>query len=217
MHDLHLLAIILLSVSASLDNFGVGVSYGLRNICFPLYLNLFIAFVNSCGTFFSMLFGKGISDFLRPVRAGYIGAFLLVGIGLWIIVMELRNKESIKPLPAASSENQPVRRDTLFSRLYSFINDPFAAGVLCSGRVTMREGALLASALTLSNISTGLAAGMIGFSLSLTTAAAFIFNVLGISAGQTVGHYSGARVIRGVSGVASGLLLILIGLYETLG
>jgi putative sporulation protein YtaF len=217
MQDLHLLAIIVLSISASLDNFGVGVSYGLRNICFPLYLNLFIAFVNSCGTFFSMLFGKELSGFLQPMTAGYIGAFMLISIGLWIIVMELRNKESIQSLPAASSEIHPVRRDTLFSRLYSFINDPFAAGVLCSGRVTMREGTLLASALTLSNISTGLAAGMIGFSLSLTTAAAFIFNVLGISAGQTMGHYSGARLIRGVSGIASGLLLIFIGLYETLG
>ncbi len=216
MQDLHLLAIILLSVSASLDNFGVGISYGLRSICFPLYLNLFIAFVNSCGTFFSMLFGKGISNVMQPMTASYIGASLLMGIGLWIIVMELRHKESITPLPAPSSENQPVRRNTLTSRLYSFINDPFAAGVLCSGRVTMREGALLASALTLSNISTGLAAGMIGFSLSITTAAAFIFNVLGLSAGQTIGHYSGARLIRGISGVASGLLLIVIGIYETL-
>ena len=217
MKDLHLLAIILLSVSASLDNFGVGVSYGLRHICFPLYLNFFIAFVNSCGTFFSMLFGKGLSDFLRPMTAGYIGAFMLISMGLWIIVLELRHKESIQPLPAASSENRPVRRNTLTSRLYSFIHDPFAAGVLCSGHVTMREGALLASALTLSNISTGLAAGMIGFSLSITTAAAFIFNVLGISAGQTIGHYSGARLIRGISGIASGLLLVFIGLYETLG
>jgi putative Mn2+ efflux pump MntP len=54
----------------------------------------------------------------------------------------------------------------------------------------MKEGIILASALTLSNISTGLAAGMLGFSLTLTTAAAFTSNVLAIVAGQKIGHYS---------------------------
>jgi putative sporulation protein YtaF len=216
MQDLHLLSIILLAISSSLDNFGVGLSYGLRRICFPFYLNLFIAFVNSCGTFFSMLIGKELSDFLQPAAAGYIGAFLLIGIGLWIIVMELRNKESIKSIAPVSTEKLSDRRKTLLSRVYTFIDDPFAAGILCAGRVTMREGALLASALTLSNISTGLAAGIIGFSLLLTTVAAFISNVLGISAGQRIGHYSSARMIKGASGTASGVLLVFIGLYETL-
>jgi len=217
MQELHLFPIILLSISSSLDNFGVGASYGLRSICIPLSLNLFIAFVNSCGTFFSMFFGRKISGFLQPTTAGYVGAFLLIGIGFWIIAMQPRSKKHAESSLPVSSVYHPGRGHTLFSRISSFIDDPFAAGIFCSGRVTMREGALLASALTLSNISTGLAAGMIGFSLPLTTAAAFIFNVIGISAGQKTGHYSGARMIKGASGIASGLLLIVIGLYETLG
>jgi putative Mn2+ efflux pump MntP len=81
----------------------------------------------------------------------------------------------------------------------------------------MKEGAVLAYALTLSNISTGIAAGMLRFSLTLTTAVAFIFNVLALYSGEKTGHYSGARMIKGISGITSGLLLIFIGLYETLG
>jgi putative sporulation protein YtaF len=207
----------LLTVSSSLDNFGVGISYGLRNICIPLSLNLFIAFVNSSGTFFSMLFGKELSGFLKPPAASYLGAFLLISIGLWIIVMEYRKKEPERSLTPVSSEKIFARKKTLSLGIPSLLDDPFAAGLLCSGQVTMKEGAILASALTLSNISTGTAAGVLGFSLTLTTAAAFIFNVLGLYAGEKTGHYSGARMIKGISGIAAGLLLIFIGLYETLG
>lgn len=216
MKELHLLSIMLLAVSSSLDNFGVGVSYGLRNICIPLYLNLIIAFANSCGTLFSMLFGKGLSGFLQPSTASYLGAFLLIGIGAWIIVIEFRKKEPERSPSTTSSEKTSVRKKTLFSRISSLLDDPFAVGVLCSGQVTMKEGAILASALTLSNIFTGTAAGMLGFSLILTTAAAFICNVLALYTGEKTGHYSGARMIKGISGITAGLLLIFIGLYEIL-
>jgi putative sporulation protein YtaF len=217
MKELHLLSIMLLTVSSSLDNFGVGVSYGLRNICIPLSLNLFIAFVNSSGTFFSILFGKGLSDFLQSHTSGDIGAFILICVGSWIIVMEFRSRRTERPVSPASTEKTFDRKKTLFSKIYSYIDDPFAAGIMCSGRVTMKEGAILASALTLSNISTGIAAGMMGFSLTLTTAAAFTFNVLALSAGQKIGHYTGAHMIKWLSGITAGLLLIFIGIYETMG
>jgi len=217
MNDLHLLSIMLLNISASFDNFGVGVSYGLRNICIPLSLNLFIAFLNSSGTFFSMLFSKEISGFLKPDTAGYIGAILLIGIGCSIIIMDFRKKKIERSPSPASSDDIYVRKNTLFPRIYSFIDDPFAAGIICSGLVKTKEGIILASALTLSNISTGFAAGMLGFSLTLTTAAAFVCNILALYTGEKTGHYSSVRMIKELSGIASGVLLIFIGLYETLG
>jgi putative sporulation protein YtaF len=217
MNDLHIVSIILLNISSSFDNYGVGVSYGLRKLCIPLSLNLFIAFLNSSGTLFSMLFSKELSTFLKPATAGSIGSFLLIGIGFSIIFMDLRKKETERSPSPASPDNTSVRKKTLFSGIYSFIDDPFAAGIFCSGRVKIKEGVILSTALTLSNISTGFAAGMLGFSLTLTTAAAFIFNVLALYTGEKTGHYSSARIIKGLSGIISGLLLIFIGLYETLG
>ncbi|MEW6586025.1 MAG: manganese efflux pump [Nitrospirota bacterium] len=94
MNDLHLLSIMLLSISASIDNFGAGISYGLRNVCLPLSLNLFIAFLNSSGTFVSMLSGREFSGLMKPRTAGYLGALLLIGIGASIVVMEFRKKVS---------------------------------------------------------------------------------------------------------------------------
>ncbi|HMK49172.1 MAG TPA: manganese efflux pump [Thermodesulfovibrionales bacterium] len=217
MTELHFLAIILLSISASLDNFGVGISYGLRNICVPGYLNLFIAFVNSSGTLLAMLFGTGMSRFVRPPAADYAGAFLLIGVGTWILIMELRKRGVQKSLPRAQSGGPGIREKGVISKIYSVIDDPFAAGFLCSGNVTMREGVVLASALTLSNFSTGMAAGMLGYSLALTTVSAFVFNVLGISTGQRIGRFSRAGIIKDISGITSGILLVLIGIYEAAG
>ncbi len=216
MKELHLLSILFLAVSSSLDNFGTGVSYGLRNICIPLSLNLIIASFNSSGTLFSMLFGTMLSGFLQPVTAGYIGASLLIGIGLWIIITEFRKKGPEMSPSSTPPEKPPVRKKTFFSMISSILNDPFAAGILCTGKVTMKEGAILAAALTLSNISTGIGAGLIGFNPAITTAAVFTCSILAVSTGMKVGRYSTALMIKGISGKAAGLLLVFIGFYELL-
>jgi len=215
MNDLHLLSILLLAVSSSLDNLGTGVSYGLRNICVPLSLNLLIATSNSSGTLLSMFFGKVISGVLSPNTAGLLGALLLIAIGIWIFIAGVRKKgPEIAPGPA---EKTPAPKKAFFPRLSAVLNDPFAAGILCSGKSRIKEGAILAAALTLSNISTGMGAGMIGFSPGLTTTAVFVCSILAMSFGVNIGRYSSAIMIKGIAEKASGLLLIFIGFYELAG
>jgi putative sporulation protein YtaF len=215
MNDLHLVSILLLAVSSSLDNLGTGVSYGLRNICIPLSLNLVIAIVNSGGTLFSMLFGKVISEVLRPNIAGLVGAVLLIAIGSWVFIAGIRKKG-----PETSSESpegtHPSKKN-FFSMLSAALDDPFAAGILCTGKVRLKEGAILVAALTLSNISTGIGAGLIGFNPAITTAAVFLCSVLAISLGMNIGRHSSALMIKGIAEKASGLLLAFIGFYELVG
>jgi len=217
MNDLHLLSILLLAVSSSLDNLGTGVSYGLRNVCIPLSLNLVIAVANSGGTLFSMLFGKVVSDVLRPDIAGLVGAILLIAIGSWIIIAGVRKKGSETAVAPHPPEEKPVPKKDIFSMLLAVLDDPYAAGIFCSGKVKLKEGAILAAALTLSNISTGLGAGLIGFNPWLTTAAVFVCSVLAISLGMNIGGHSSALMIKGLAEKASGLLLVFIGVYELAG
>ena len=216
MANLHLISILLLAVSSSLDNFGTGVSYGLRNICIPLSLNLLIAFFNSSGTLLSMLFGNVISKFLRPGIAGLLGDLLLIGIGTVILMTGLNKKggRGLFATIAPAKEETPDLKKSFFSVISAVLNDPFAAGILCSGKLKIKEGTILAAALTLSNISTGLGSGMIGFNPVLTTAAVFLCSILAVSQGMNIGHYSSAVMIKGISQKASGALLVVIGLYE---
>ena len=101
--------------------------------------------------------------------------------------------------------------------LAAVLNDPFAAGILCSGKVRIKEGAILAAALTLTNISTGAGAGLIGFNPGLTTAADFLCSILAVSLGMNIGRHSSAIMIKGIAEKASGLLLVFIGFYELTG
>ena len=217
MKELHLLSILLLAVSSSLDNLGTGVSYGLRNICIPLSLNLLIAISNSSGTLLSMLLGKAISGVLRPNASGLLGALLLIAIGVWIFIAGIRKKASQMAFAPGPVEETPALKKTFLSMLHAVLSDPFAAGILCSGKVRIKEGAILAAALTLSNISTGIGAGLIGFNPGLTTAAVFVCSVLAVSVGMNIGHYSSAIMIKGIAEKASGLLLVFIGFYELAG
>jgi len=217
MSDLHLLSILLFSISTSLDNLGTGVSYGLRKICIPFSLNLVIASANSGGTLLTMLFGRVISEALRPDIAGLIGALMLVAIGIWIFITGVRKKGFETTLvPGPSVETSPHEK-TFVAMLFAALDDPFAAGILCSGKVRLKEGAILAAALTLSNISTGIGAGLIGFNPAITTAAVFVCSVLAISLGMKIGRYSSAIMIKGLAEKAAGLLLIFIGVYELAG
>jgi putative sporulation protein YtaF len=217
MKDLHLLSILLLAVSSSLDNFGTGVSYGLRNVCIPFPINLFIAFLNSSGTLLAMLFGRAVSGKLQPHNAGLFGALLLICMGVRIFASGIRKKApGMKPV-AGSVEEKHVPKRTFFSMISSALDDPFATGLFCSGKVKTQEGVILAAALTLSNITTGIGAGLIGFNPVLTTVAVFMCSILAVSMGMNVGHYSSALMIRGMADKTSGLLLVLIGLLEMAG
>jgi len=217
MKELHFLSILLLAVSSSLDNFGAGVSYGLRNVCIPFSLNLLIACLNGSGTLLSMLFSKAISGGLRPSTAGLLGDVLLIGIGIWIFTAGLLKKAPTMTFAPGSPEETPDLKKTFFSMLSAVLNDPFAAGIHCNGKVRIKEGALLAAALTLSNITTGIGAGLIGFNPALTTAAVIVCSILAVSQGMNIGHYSSAIMIKGMTEKASGLLLVAIGFYELAG
>ena len=217
MSDLHLLSILLFAISTSLDNLGTGVSYGLRKICIPFSLNLVIAISNSGGNLVTMLFGRVLSDVMRPHIAGLIGALMLSAIGVWIFITGFRKKGRETALtPGPPEETSPPKR-TIFATLFAALDDPFAAGILCTGKVKLKEGAILAAALTLSNISTGIGAGLIGFNPAITTAAVFVCSVLAISLGMKIGGRSGALMIKGLAEKAAGLLLVFIGVYELAG
>lgn len=216
MKEIQIIPILLLAVSSSLDNFGTGISYGLRRICFPRALNLFIALLNSTGTLVAMLFGTLVSGFLGARLANTLGAAFLIAVGLSIFIGELpkvrkeRRFVSEGPRPSLAGRS-------FISRIFSIIEDPFAAGLFCTGKVVVREGVLLAAALTLSNLATGVGAGMIGLNPLVTGAAVFLFSILAISTGLKIGNYSGWIMMRGFSGLLAGLLLVIMGIYELTG
>ena len=203
MNKVHIFSMLLFSISICLDNFGVGVAYGIRGLCIPMSSNLLIAVLNSGGTFISMFIGVSLYHFMQPATAKYIGSSVFLVAGCMVILNTIAKKNGMKIFSTVLLPEKIALPDKK-----SFIN------IYCKGRVGLKEGALLAVALTFSNLVTGAGASLIGLSPVLTTIFVFMLSVFAISTGLRIGNYSGGRWLGDMSDPISGLLLVIIGIYE---
>ena len=212
----HLLPILALSLSSSLDNVGVGVAYGVRGIRVPLGTNLLIAFMTGLGTLAAMLIGQTIGNLLRPNVANLLGGSVMVLMGIWIIAQEgpprHKPRMSTEAMVASSNPGSPG----LLDKVLVILNNPVTADSDSSNVIDVREGIILGIALSLNNLVNGAAAGMAGFSPLLTTSLVIAISVLTLWMGITLGYRMGKSWLGSFSGMASGLMLIALGIYETL-
>lgn len=210
--DLHILPIFLLAVSSNLDNVGVSASYGIRRVNIPFSSNLLIAFVTSTGTYLSMALGNAMTSYIDPNIASALGALIIGGTGLWILIRgwsphdEEKNDEAQQPQTNFSNQSLPIK-------ILMILDHPFLADADFSGHISMNEGLLLALALTLNNLSNGIGAGLLSFNAVLTTSFVLILSIFTIWFGIQFGQYSGTHWFGKYSSRISGLILISVGIY----
>ena len=77
---------LILSFFSSLDAFGIGITYGLKNTTFSIFSQISFFFVALFSTAFSIFLGNIIKNFLSPVFTNSIGAFIIIGIGIYTII-----------------------------------------------------------------------------------------------------------------------------------
>lgn len=80
-----ILSMILFALAVSVDGFGVGFAYGLKNIIIPRGSLLLINLISSVVIAVSMFFGKIVVIFISLETARLIGAVLLAGMGLFML------------------------------------------------------------------------------------------------------------------------------------
>jgi putative Mn2+ efflux pump MntP len=83
-----LVHLLLIGLAANLDNLGVGAAYGVRRIRIPILSNLVIAGIAFAFTLISVWAGDYTSQFLSRTTANWIGAVLLMGVGLYTLFQE---------------------------------------------------------------------------------------------------------------------------------
>jgi putative sporulation protein YtaF len=211
--QLHLLTILLISLSSNLDNVGVGVSYGIRKINIPFTSNLLIAVVTSIGTFLSILLGQSIYLFISAEMAGYLGGGIIIAAGIWVIFQEKIMHRGKEP----REEKQLVAETGLsrfgFRQIVSILDNPLIADWDFSGHIDLKEATALAFGLTINNIPNGVGAGMLGCGAILMTSSVFLISIITIWVGIS-GGYLGLSRLGKSTGLVSGLMLILVGAYE---
>lgn len=192
-------SIMLFAVSSNLDNLIIGVSYGIKKIRIPLLSNLVIAFMAFAGTLLSMLCGEHITKWLPAGAANAIGSILLIGIGLSGLIQYGYNRRRRKPDDVQWPIHAPEKYDKNSDKT-----------------LELKETVSLGAALTVNNIGLGVGASMSGLSVWKTAAVSSFFCIALMLLGNCIGKRCASKRFEKYSEIISGVIIILLGIFELL-
>jgi len=197
---MHLLSILLIGISANLDNLGISVSYGLKSTRTPFVSNLAIAIVSMVCAYLSILTGKFISLFISIDIANFVGGFIIICIGIKCILDSFTIKFTPKTIKVAWKE--------------SVISFSDLADVNQDSVISIKESIFLGFALAINCLAMGLGAGITGVSPVLTTISIGLFSLLSIWCGLKLGSKIYGKNLGKYTNIVAGIMLIMIGVYE---
>lgn len=214
----------LVALAVSLDSLGVGVMYGLRKIRIPLLSIMIIACCSGFVIYGSMKLGSILESFISPLAAQWLGAAILIGIGVWAVFQMRRQKEADQEqeLPIASKSSVDVAgpRTILHIEIrklglvIEILRKPSRADMDQSGVISASEAALLGIALSLDAFGAGIGLALVGYTPSLMAAIIALSSGAFIWMGLRVGFvFSQAAWMRKLS-LLPGFILIVMGIMK---
>ncbi|MBS5981761.1 MAG: sporulation membrane protein YtaF [Clostridium butyricum] len=197
------LSALLYSLSSNLDNLVIGIAYGVKKIKIGLISNLIIATVTSIGTLISMSVGKFISGFLPTSLTNMLGAVIIMLLGLYFLIQSI-----LKLIPKSYSNSLALKNvDEIMDYAEKSDSDN-------SGTLNIKEAFVVSIGLMLNNLGTGLAASITGVNVSITVICTFILSISLLMLGKSIGHNVLGSICGKYAPLISGVLLIILGIFE---
>ncbi|MFD0679795.1 MULTISPECIES: sporulation membrane protein YtaF [unclassified Paenibacillus] len=195
------------AVSSSLDNLGVGISYGIREMRIRFLSNLVMAIICFLFSEIGILGGQWLSNVLPGIFPVLVGALLLFIIGIRIILLAVPRKKKISLTNGLGQSESKSLKDIL--------QNPETADTDKSGEIGIGEALILGVVLSANAVTNGLGAGLLGLSplaISLTAAiGSFITVWFGVAVGRKVaGIHIGSFNLGQFGTMLSGIILLLI-------
>ncbi|MCO7176089.1 manganese efflux pump MntP family protein [Sporolactobacillus kofuensis] len=188
---MHGLMILLISVAASIDNFAVGMTYGIQGKKITWMANLFMASVALVTSLVTIIAGSLIGFTIPEFMSGLISGMMILGIGLWSLFGAWHHRE--KPSKSIPQADQ-IDRDQ-------------------NNVITFNETFWLSFALAFNAMGTAFSAGIGGLNPIGVAMSVGVFSFFSIEAGQ----YLGLKKIRSHFGTLSeyvaAILLLCIAIY----
>ncbi|WHY88459.1 sporulation membrane protein YtaF [Neobacillus novalis] len=200
------LIILAFAVSSSVDNLGVGITYGIRKIRIGVAANLLIGLICFLMSIAGISFGVWLSKILPGLFPVIIGSFILIIIGIRIILLAVPRK---KALHESHKEGNPS------SGMKGILRNPEAADVDNSGEIGWGEAIILGVALSANALTNGLGAGLLGFSPLAISLTAAIGSIISVWAGVKLGHKLaavriGSFTLGEFGTIISGIIILII-------
>ncbi|MBX5437308.1 MAG: manganese efflux pump [Alicyclobacillaceae bacterium] len=196
----HIATMVAIAVASNLDNAGVGIAYGVRKVRIPWQANLLVAVISGLATGLSGLVGHLLTRYICLVYATWIGAAVVIAVGVWVLTSPWRQQRK-----------RGRGQANVVSRI---LTDPIAADIDHSHTISPSEAVLLGVALALNALAGGFDAGLahIGVLWTALLVGILSFASLGLSA------YVGQRFVADALGdkatLVAGLLLIAVGVHQ---
>lgn len=234
----HVLTLLLLAFALSLDSFGVGITYGLRQMRISPLSIVIISLCSGVIIYLSMQVGVLLAKVVSPVAASAVGAVILIIMGSWSLVQMLIQKEKGNDIKEVNTSAVTVQQDisdtadnengvgpeqTVFSLeirklglVIRILRTPSTADMDKSGSISGWEAMWLGIALSLDAFGAGLGAALLGFSPIWTAIVIALFSgtflVIGMKTGLRFASKSWMRHFT----VLPAILLIAMGIMKLL-
>lgn len=186
---MHMLSVLLLAISANLDNLLIGLSLGVRKVRLPFASNLMISGIVLAGTAVSMLCGDVIEGFLPARAAEWLGSGILMLFGVVCLTGYFVRQRKSAPRPQTGDTRQEKRLD-------------------------VRSALTVGLALALNNMGLGVGASIAGLGWIETSAASFVFSLTLLWLGNHLGKSRLPHPVERFAEPLSGLLIIAMAVYE---
>ncbi len=195
------------ALSSSLDNLGVGISYGIRGIRIGLVSNLIMAAICFILSEAGIVGGQWISRILPGIFPTLVGAFVLIIIGIRIVLLALPRKKQLSESPAEPLSNGDSLKELL--------KNPEKADLDRSGEIGYLEAVVLGLALSANAVTNGLGAGLLGLSPLAIAVTAAIGSFITVWAGTAIGRKAstvriGSFHLGQMGTLISGVVLLVI-------
>ena len=192
------------SMSSNLDNFVIGIAFGIKKIKIGFLPNLLIALITVTGTVASMYVGKIAASFLPRALTDLLGASIIILLGLYFVLQSFSNllnrKKRIRSVALKDAD--------------SMIDYAQDSDKDVSGSIDIRESAAVGFGLAFNNIGTGIAASAAGVKILQAAVCTFLFSILFLILGVYLGDRIFGRVLGKYAPLISGILLIALGIIE---
>ncbi|MDR9856425.1 manganese efflux pump [Paenibacillus sp. VCA1] len=235
----HVFSLLLLAFALSLDSFGVGITYGLRQMKISPLSVVIISVCSGVIIYISMQVGVLLARVVSPDAASAVGAVILIVMGSWSLIQLLIQKEkgrddkhtaSIKAAdPGKSGEavllapTGEMPEQTVFSLeirklglVIRILRTPSSADIDKSGSISGFEAMWLGIALSLDAFGAGLGAALLGFSPVWTAIVIALFSGTFLVVGMKTGFKFAARSWMRHFTALPALLLIAMGIIKLL-
>ncbi|MBP8820055.1 MAG: sporulation membrane protein YtaF [Syntrophomonadaceae bacterium] len=208
------LTIALFALAVSADGFAVGMAYGIGKIRIPFFSLLVISLASALAVSLSMLCGKGLTELLSPQMSSYVGAIIILGLGVYFLLTA--GKDKINSLE--NSQEEPLLAFSIkpLGIIVQILKQPSRADFDCSGEISTSEAFFLGLALAMDALGAGIGIAMTGSNILYTAICVGMLKFILVNSGIFLGSKINARELKAVTALVPGLVFVAIGIMELL-